>query len=34
VFLGLAAAPINDQVIEELAEWIADRIGFHGAEQS
>jgi hypothetical protein len=29
VFLGLAAAPINDRVIKELAEWIADRIGFH-----
>jgi prophage maintenance system killer protein len=34
VFLGLAAAPINDQVIEELAEWIADRIGFHGEQSS
>ena len=28
VFLGLAAAPISDAVIEELARWIAERIGF------
>jgi hypothetical protein len=28
VFLELAAAPINNTVIKELAEWIADRIGF------
>jgi hypothetical protein len=28
VFLDLAAAPISDAVIEELAEWIAERIGF------
>jgi death-on-curing protein len=34
VFLGLAAAPINDQVIKELAEWIAERIGFHGGAQA
>jgi death on curing protein len=28
VFLRLAAAPISDAVIEELAGWIAERIGF------
>jgi death-on-curing protein len=28
VFLELAAAPINDEVIERLAGWIAERIGF------
>jgi death-on-curing protein len=28
VFLNLAAAPITDAVIEELAAWIADRIGY------
>ena len=28
VFLGLAAAPISDIVIAELAAWIAERIGF------
>ena len=30
VFLDVAASPINDQVIEELAQWIADRIGYDG----
>jgi len=28
VFLTLAAAPINDTVIGELAHWIAERIGY------
>jgi death-on-curing protein len=28
VFLELAASPISDTVIKELAEWIADRIGY------
>jgi death-on-curing protein len=28
VFLELAAAPINDEVIRRLAGWIAERIGF------
>jgi prophage maintenance system killer protein len=28
VFLGLAASPISDEVIEKLAQWIAERIGF------
>jgi prophage maintenance system killer protein len=28
VFLRLAAAPISDEVIVELAGWIAERIGF------
>jgi len=30
VFLDLAASPINDEVIEELAQWIADRIDYGG----
>lgn len=30
VFLGLAASPINDRVIGELAAWIAERIGYPG----
>jgi death on curing protein len=34
VFLDLAASPISDQVIEGLAQWIADRIGFHGTYPS
>ena len=29
VFLDLAAAPITDSVIEDLALWIAERIDFH-----
>jgi death on curing protein len=28
VFLGLASSPISDELIEELAQWISDRIGF------
>jgi prophage maintenance system killer protein len=28
VFLTLAAAPISDAVIDELARWIAERIGY------
>jgi len=28
VFLELAASPISDTVIKQLAEWIADRIGY------
>ncbi len=32
VFLGLAAAPISEALIGQLAEWIADRIGFRDRE--